>query len=186
MHWTKLISSEVHLLKGKVIQDICRAPVVYQHPSSWIISNNQGDNDGIVMRVMYSWGILVRESDCLLVWSPRFGRSSLKPNVLHYLQVRLSWPRQLTCWTSPNNHSDFSERRSWRLLYLCLQLFILVVSSKEIPQLPLSNEILNLLLKVKTFISIMPMISMEATILIPIELVRIPLIFSGHFKNDRP
>ena len=143
MHWTKLISSEVHLLKGKVIQDICRAPVVYQHPSSWIINNNQGDNDGIVMKVMYSWGIFVRESDCLLVWSPRLGRSSWKLDILHYLQVCLSWPRRLTCWTSPNNHSDFSERRSWRLLYLRLQLFNLVVSSKEIPQFPLSNEILN-------------------------------------------
>ena len=52
-----------------------------------------------------------------------------------------------------------------------------MVSSKEIPQFPLSNEILNLLLEVKTFIGIMPMISMEATILIPIALIGIPLHF---------
>ena len=177
MHWAKLISSEVHLLKGRVIQDIRRAPIIYQHPSSWIVSDKQGNNDGIVMRIMYPCGILVRESDGLLVRSSCLGRSSWKLDILHYLQVRLSWPRRLTCWSSPNNHSDFSKRRSWRLLYLRLQLLILVVSSKEIPQFPLSNEILNLLFKVKTFISIMPMISMEATILIPIAFIGIPLHF---------
>ena len=143
MHRSKLISSEVHLLKGRVIQDICRTPIIYQHPSSCIVSNKQGDEDGIVMRMMNPYGILVRESDGLLICGSRFGWSSRKLDVLHYLQVRLSWAGRLTCWTSPNNHSYFSERRSWRLLYLHLQLLILVVSSKEIPQFPLSNEILN-------------------------------------------
>ena len=177
MHWMKLISSEVHLLKGKVIQEIRRAPIIYQHPSSWIVSDKQCNNDGIVMRMMYPWGILICESDGLLVRSSRLGRSSWKLDVLHYLQVRLSWPGRLTCWTSPNNHSDFSKRRSWWLLYLHLQLLILIVSSKEIPYFPLANEIPNLLLEVKTFIDIMPMISMEATILIPIVLIGIPLHF---------
>ena len=66
---------------------------------------------------------------------------------------------------------------SGRLLYLRLQLLILVVSSKEIPQFPLSNEIFNLLLEIKTFIGVMPMISMEATILIPIVLIGVSLHF---------
>ena len=177
MHWTKLIPSKVHLLKGRVIQDIRRTPIIYQHPSSWIVSDKQGNDDGIVMRMMYSWGILIHESDGLLVRSSRLRRSSWKLDVLHYLQVCLSWSGRLTCWTSPNNHFDFSKRRSWRLLYLRLQLLILIVSSKEIPQFPLSNKILNLLLEVKTFIGIMPIISMEATILIPIALIGIPLHF---------
>ena len=177
MHWTKLISSEVHLLKGKVIQDIRRAPIIYQHPFGWIISDKQADDDGIVVRMMYPCSILVYESDGLLVQISCLGRSSIKLDILQYLQVRLSCLGRLTCWTSPNNHSYFSKWRSWRLLYLRLQLLILVVSSKEIPQFPLSNEILNLLFEVKTFISIMPMISMEATILIPIVLIGIPLYF---------
>ena len=177
MHRTKLISSEVHLLKGRVIQDIRQAPIIYQHPSSWIVSDKQGDDDDIVMRMMYPCGILIRESDGLLVRSSRLGRLSKKLDVLHYLQVRLSCLGRLTYWNSPNNHSYFSKQRSWWLLYLHLQLLILVVSSKEIPQFPLSNEILNLLLEVKTFISIIPMISMKATILILIALIRIPLHF---------
>ena len=53
----------------------------------------------------------------------------------------------------------------------------LVVSSKEIPQFPLSNEIFNLLLEIKTFVGVMTMVSMEATILIPIELIGISLHF---------
>ena len=57
------------------------------------------------------------------------------------------------------------------------QLLILVVSSKEIPQFPLSNEIFNLLLEIKTFVGVMPMVSMEATILIPIALIGISLHF---------
>ena len=62
-------------------------------------------------------------------------------------------------------------------LYLHLQLLILIVSSEKIPQLPLSNEIFNLLLEVKAFIGIMPMVSMETTILVPIALIGISLHF---------
>ena len=66
---------------------------------------------------------------------------------------------------------------SGRLLYLRLQLLFLVVSSKEIPQFPLSDEIFNLLLEVKTFIGVMPVISMQAIILIPIALIGVSLHF---------
>ena len=69
------------------------------------------------------------------------------------------------------------SKRSWRLIYLRLQLLILIVSSQEIPRFPLSNEIFNLLLEVKTFISVMPVISMEATILILIVLIGVSLHF---------
>ena len=56
MHWTKLISSEVYFLKGRVIQDIYRAPIIYQHSSNCIVSDKQGDDDGIVMGMMYPRG----------------------------------------------------------------------------------------------------------------------------------
>ena len=47
----------------------------------------------------------------------------------------------------------------------------------KIPQFPLSNEIFNLLLEVKTFIGVMPVISMEAAILIPVALIGVFLHF---------
>ena len=52
-----------------------------------------------------------------------------------------------------------------------------MISSKEIPQFPLPDEIFNLLLQIKTFIRVIPLVFMEAAILIPIALVRI----SFHF-----
>ena len=48
-----------------------------------------------------------------------------------------------------------------------------MIPSNEMPQLSLSNEILNLLFQVITFICVMPMIPMEATIFILIALIRI-------------
>ena len=48
-----------------------------------------------------------------------------------------------------------------------------MIPSNEVPQLSLSNEILDLLLQVITLVRVMPMISLEATILILIALVRI-------------
>jgi len=48
-----------------------------------------------------------------------------------------------------------------------------MISSNKMPQLSLSNKILNLLLQVITLIRVMAMIFMEATVLILIALVRI-------------
>ena len=50
-----------------------------------------------------------------------------------------------------------------------------MTSSKKIPQLFLPDEILNLLLQVIAFVRVMPVISMEAAILILIALVGISL-----------
>ena len=48
-----------------------------------------------------------------------------------------------------------------------------MIPSNEMPQLSLSNEILNLLLQVITLVRVMPMISMEVIVFILIALVRI-------------
>ena len=48
-----------------------------------------------------------------------------------------------------------------------------MILSNEVPQLSLSNEILDLLLQVITFIRVMPMVPMEATIFILIALIGI-------------
>ena len=48
-----------------------------------------------------------------------------------------------------------------------------MIPSNEMPQLSLSNEILNLLLQVITFVRVMPMIPMEATVFILIALIKI-------------
>ena len=52
-----------------------------------------------------------------------------------------------------------------------------MILSNEMPQLSLSNEILNLLFQVITLVRVMPMIPMEAIVFILIALVRI----SFHF-----
>ena len=46
-----------------------------------------------------------------------------------------------------------------------------MIPSNKVPQLSLSNEILDLLLQVITLVHVMPMISMEATIFVLIALV---------------
>ena len=48
-----------------------------------------------------------------------------------------------------------------------------MIPPNEVPQLSLSNEILDLLLQIITLARVMPMISMEATIFILIALIRI-------------
>ena len=48
-----------------------------------------------------------------------------------------------------------------------------MILSKKIPQLSLPDEILNMLLQVIAFVRVMPMISMEAAILVLIALIRI-------------
>ena len=52
-----------------------------------------------------------------------------------------------------------------------------MLSSKEISQLSLSYKIFNLLFQIVTFVRVVPMVSMEAAILVPIALVGI----SPHF-----
>ena len=53
-----------------------------------------------------------------------------------------------------------------------------MISSKEICHLPLLDEIFYLLLQIKTLVHIMPMVSMEVAILVPIALIGISLHFS--------
>ena len=48
-----------------------------------------------------------------------------------------------------------------------------MIPSNKIPQLSLSDEILNLLFQVVTFILVMPMVPMEVTVFILIALIRI-------------
>ena len=52
-----------------------------------------------------------------------------------------------------------------------------MILSKEVSQLPLPNEIFYLLLQIKTLIRIIPMVFVEATILIPVALIGISLHF---------
>ena len=52
-----------------------------------------------------------------------------------------------------------------------------MISSKEISQFSLPDEILYLLLQIKTLIRVMPMVFVEAAILVPIALVGISLHF---------
>ena len=46
-----------------------------------------------------------------------------------------------------------------------------MISSKEISQLSLPDEIFNLLLQIETHVRVIPMVSVEAAILVPITLV---------------
>ena len=164
------------------MQDVCRTSIIHQHPPSRIVSNKQSDYDGVVMGVMNSFNILIRECYSLFVRRLHPWRSSKELYVLHYLQVCLSGLGRLSYWGSFYDNSYFSKWRSWWFFCLCLQLLVFMISSKEISQMPLSNEIFYLLLQIKTLVHVMPMVSVEATILAPIALVRI-FIFSGHFKK---
>ena len=67
----------------------------------------------------------------------------------------------------------FSKWGTWWFFHLSLQLLIFMIPSNKVPQLSLSNEILDLLLQVITLVHVMPMISMEVTIFILIALVGI-------------
>ena len=50
-----------------------------------------------------------------------------------------------------------------------------MISSKKVPQLSLSYEILNLLFQIITLVCVMPMVPVEVTILVLIALIRISL-----------
>ena len=52
-----------------------------------------------------------------------------------------------------------------------------MISSKEIPQFSLPNEILNLLLQIVAFVRVMPMVPVEVAILVLIVLIGISLHF---------
>ena len=64
-----------------------------------------------------------------------------------------------------------------RLFYFSLQLLVLVISSEKASQFSLPDEILYLLLQIKTLVHAMPMISVEAVILVLIVFVGISLHF---------
>ena len=55
--------------------------------------------------------------------------------------------------------------------------------SKEISQFSLSCKIFNLLFQIVTFVRVVPIVSMEAKILVPIALVRISLHFLWPFQG---
>ena len=135
------------------------------------------------MGVVNSFSIRIRECDCLLVRGPRPWRSSRELNILHYFQIRLPGLGRLTYWASSYNNSYLSKRESRWLFYLPFQFLILMFSSKEISQLSLSYKIFNLLFQIVTFIRVVPMVSMEATILVPIALVGVSLHFLRSFQG---
>ena len=56
-------------------------------------------------------------------------------------------------------------------------------SSKEIFQLSLSYKIFNLLIQMVTFVRVVPIVSMEAAILVPIALVGVSLHFLRPFQG---
>ena len=58
-----------------------------------------------------------------------------------------------------------------------------MISFKEISQFSLLDEILYLLLQIKTLVRVMSMISVEATNLFLLRLLGSFFIFSGHFKD---
>ena len=134
------------------------------------------------MGVVNSFSIRVCKCDCLLVRG-RPWRSSRELNILHYFQIRLPRLGRLTCWASSYNNSYLSKQGSRRLFYLPFQLLVLMSSSKEIFQLSLSYKIFNLLIQIVTFICVVPIVSMEATILVPIALVGISLHFLRPFQG---
>ena len=55
-----------------------------------------------------------------------------------------------------------------------------MISSKEISQFSLLDEIFYILFQIETFVRVMPMVSMEVAILFLLRLLGD--IFSGHFK----
>ena len=129
------------------------------------------------MWVVNPFNIFVHECNGLLVRYPRPWGSSWKLDVLHYLQVRLPWLGRLSCQGPSYDNFYFFKRESWWLFELSLQLLVLVISSKEISQFSLPYEILYLLLQIKTLIRITHMVSVKATILVPIALIGISLHF---------
>ena len=130
------------------------------------------------MWVMKPFSILVHEHNGLLVRYPRPWGSSWKLDILHYLQVCLSWLGRLSCRGPSYDDSYFSKWGSWRLFWLSLQLLVFVISSKEISQFSLPDEILYLLLQIKTLIRVISMISVKVVELVPFALVRISFHFT--------
>ena len=113
----KLISSKPHLLESRVVQDVCRTSIVHQHLSGCIVSNEQSNDNRVVMWVMNPFSILVCERNGLFIHFPCLWGSSYKLDVLHYLQVCLPWledcpinvPPMMPLISQSGGRDDFSS-----------------------------------------------------------------------------
>ena len=86
---------KMHILKVKLpfyppYEVKCRLQNgVSTHPSSRIISNEQSDDDRIIMWVVNLFSVLIRECNGLLICPPRPWWSSRELDVLYHLQLCL-------------------------------------------------------------------------------------------------
>ena len=131
------------------------------------------------MWVMDPSSVFVYKGNGLLICPPSPWWSSRKLDVLYHLQVSLLWLRGLLCWSSSYNDFYLSKWGTWWLFYLFFQFLIFMISSQKIPQFFLPDKILYLLLQVIALVCIMPMVFVEAAILILITFVRIFLHLQG-------
>ena len=67
----KPVSPNLHLVKCRDEQDLCRTPVVNQYPSHIEIGNGDGDDQRIIMWEMQASQIIVGDGDGLVNFSQR-------------------------------------------------------------------------------------------------------------------
>ena len=147
--------------------------IIHQHSPGCIIYDEQSNDNCNVMWVMDSFSLFVGEWNSWLANPFWLWGSSRELDVLHYFEIRLLWLGRLSCQSPSYDNPYFSKWGTWWFFHLSLQLLIFMIPSNEVPQLSLSNEILDLLLQVITLVRVMPMISIEAIIFILIALIGI-------------
>ena len=131
------------------------------------------------MWMMDSSSIFIHESDSLFIFPLSSWWSSKELDVLYHLQVHLPWLGRSSCRSSSYNDPYFSKWGPWWFFYFSFHWkpFVLVISSKKVPQLSMSYEILNLLLQIIALVGVMPAVPVEAAILVLIALLKITLHF---------
>ena len=135
------------------------------------------------MVVMNSFSILVRERDNLFFSGLRLWWSSRELDVLHHLQVGLSWSGRLAFWTTSYNYPYFSKQRWGWLFYLPLQFLVLVILSKKILNFPCLMRFSICCFRLKRSSISCPWSLWKQQYLFLLCLLGSSFIFSSHFKE---
>ena len=172
------------MLECWIIQDICRASTVDQHLVHVVIFYPYVNNQRVVVRMVKSSRIFLRESDyeafslCYLQYRAR------QLNILDHPKVSFTglFRRPRGCRSfCDHSYVPYGGSRSFIIPSRVLLFRGLIHSllSNELLQLPLFNKGFNLLFQVVTIGRVMIVVSVEATILIPRATIRISLQLSG-------
>ena len=166
------------------MQDIYRASIVDQHPVHVVIFYPYADDQRIVVRVVKTSRIFLRESDYGAFSSCYFRYKARQLNILDHPKISFTglFGRPSGCRSS-YDHSYVPYRASGSFIIpsrvLLLMGLIYSLLFDELLQLPLFNKGFNLLFQVITISHVMTVVSVEATILIPRASVGISLKLFG-------